>query len=228
MGIAASEEIARKIAEEDRDVAVQAVRRGFATIAPSTRGFPPACLRDHSGRHGERDCRSHLMHALLGGRTAIGERVWDLERLIDWATARPDIDDSRVLMMGNSGGGVATLYASACDTRVTLAVPSCSFATYVSKGGKIHHCDCNMVPGILKWGGIHDVAGLIAPRPLLIVNGREDGLFPVEEVEEAVAGVRPIYDAAGATDLFRHEWGPAGHRFYGDIMWPFVMEHATD
>jgi len=224
VGIAHSAEMTKKIEDGDRDVAVQAVKRGFAAIAPATRGFPPACIPDIANRHGGLNCRSHLLHSLLAGRTVIGERVWDLTCLIDWALDRPDIDRSAVLMMGNSGGGVATLYAAACDERVTVAVSSCAFCTFVGGNGAVHHCDCNAVPGVLKFGEFHDVAGLIAPRHLLAVHGRTDPLFPGKEIERAVRGVRAIYDAAGAAPSFCHVYGPEGHRFYSDLMWPFVMD----
>ena len=69
-GVGESPEMQRRIQEEDRDVAVQAVRYGFAAIAPSTRGFPPACIPDITGRHDGRNCRSQLIHALLAGSVA--------------------------------------------------------------------------------------------------------------------------------------------------------------
>jgi dienelactone hydrolase len=222
-GVAHSEEHRRKRIEgAQADVAVQAAGRGFAAIAPNTRGFGPAGVPDLNGRHGNHDCHSQFIHCLLAGRTAIAERVWDTQRLLDWGLTLPEVDSSRVLMMGNSGGGVCTTYTAACDERVTVAVPSCSFAPYVSRGGRVHHCDCNAIPGILRFGDFHDVAGLIAPRHLLIVNGRKDELFDFEEVERAVAGVRAIYSAAGCPDHFEHRWGPEGHRFYRDLMWPFI------
>lgn len=56
---------------------------------------------------------------MLAGRTAIGERVWDVMRLIDWAEGRDDVDTATVPVMGNSGGGVITLYAASARTRVT-------------------------------------------------------------------------------------------------------------
>ncbi|MFW5870424.1 MAG: alpha/beta hydrolase family protein [Candidatus Sumerlaeota bacterium] len=223
-GVAASVEMQRKIEEEDRDVAVQAVRRGFAAIAPATRGFSPVSIPDISSRHGKSQCRSHFMHSLLAGRTAVGERVWDLQRLLDWAIEQPDSDTSSVLMMGNSGGGVTALYAAACDERITTAVASCSFCTFVGENGVLHHCDCNAVPGILRFGEFHDVAGLIAHRRLLLVHGRTDALFPLEEVERAVDGVRKIFHAADAAPALAHEYGAGGHRFYSDLMWPFVMQ----
>ncbi|MBU7004322.1 MAG: acetylxylan esterase, partial [Theionarchaea archaeon] len=199
-GIVEEGELAERNRREDREVAVQAVRRGFVAIAPNTRGFKPADIPDLTGRHGNRNCRSQLIHCLLAGRTPVGERVWDMMRIIDWATSQPFVDPEKILMMGNSGGGVVTIYSSAIDTRISVAVPSCSFCTYVGLNGIVHHCDCNAIPGILSFGGIHDVAGLIAPRHLCIVNGGEDKLFPNDEVDRAVRGLKEIYAVAGVPD----------------------------
>jgi hypothetical protein len=212
----------RRTLSGDRDVAVQAVKRGFVAVAPATRGLATDGVPDVFRRHGERDCRSHVMHCLLAGRTAMGERVWDMQRIMDWALARPDVSAEHVLMMGNSGGGMVTLYASACDVRVTIAVPSCSFDVLVSREGRIYHCDCNIVPGILEFGDLYDVAGLIAPRHLLTVNGREDALHSVADITRAADRVRAIYNAAGCPDHFENRFGDQGHRFYKDIMWPFI------
>ena len=99
----ATETKRRKIEAEDRDVAVQAARRGMLAIAPTTRGFFPAAIPDDRRRHGGQHCRSYAMHALLAGRTATGDRVWDMMRLLDWAVARPDTDGSRIVAMGQLG-----------------------------------------------------------------------------------------------------------------------------
>ena len=213
---------------QQRNIAVQAVERGFLAIAPATRGLAVDGVPDVHGRHGKRDCRSQLMHCLLAGRTAIGERVWDLSRLLDWAVTRRDFNKKHILMMGNSGGGMATLYTAACDERITVAVPSCSFTTIASPDGRIYHCDCNIVPGILEWGDLYDVAGLIAPRWLLAVNGRKDTLHEAPSIERAASRARAIYKAAGHSDRFDHRWGPEGHRFYSDLMWPFVMQSMKE
>ncbi|MFP3904572.1 MAG: alpha/beta hydrolase family protein [Armatimonadota bacterium] len=212
-----------RIRQLDADVAVQAVRRGFVSIAVNTRGFESNCIPDLNERHDGRDCHSQFIHALLAGRTAIGERVWDLQRIVDWAIQLPDVREDRIIMTGNSGGGMATSYAAACDTRVAVAVPSCSFAPYVGQNGLAHHCDCNAVPGIYTFGEFSDVVGLIAPRHLLVVHGSEDPLFSAEEVDRAVAQVRDIYEAAGVPERFEHRRGPEGHRFYADLMWPWIQ-----
>ena len=223
-GVYRDEAHRRKALSGQRNVAVQAVERGFVAIAPATRGLAVDGVPDIFERHGERDCRSQLMHCLLAGRTAIGEPVWDLRRLLDWAVTLPEIDTKHVLMMGNSGGGMATLYTAACDERISVAVPSCSFTTIAGPDGRIYHCDCNMVPGILEWGDLYDVAGLIAPRWLLAVNGRKDKLHESASIEQAAARARAIYRSAGHSNRFDHRWGSEGHRFYSDLMWPFVMQ----
>jgi len=212
----------RKSLAEDRDVAVQAAKRGYLAIAPAVRGLATDGVPDRYERHGGRDCRSHAMHCLLAGRTAMGERVWDMQRLLDWALALPEVDAKHLLMMGNSGGGMVTLYAAACDTRIAVAVPSCSFSTLTSPTGYIYHCDCNLVPGLLEFGNLPDVAGLIAPRYLLAVNGRQDTLHSAQDIERAAAGVHRIYQAAGVPTHFEHRWGEEGHRFYSALMWPFI------
>jgi dienelactone hydrolase len=223
-GVYSDEAHRKKSLAEDRDVAVQAAKLGFVAIAPAVRGLSVDGVPDLNARHGNRACRSQVMHCLVVGRTATGERVWDMQRLLDWATTLPEVDASHILMMGNSGGGMVTLFAAACDERITVAVPSCSFAPTVREDGYLFHCDCNMVPGILELGGLPGVAGLIAPRHLLAVNGKKDPLFTENAIEEGAATVRAIYTAAGCPERFAHRWGTEGHRFYGDLMWPFVLK----
>ena len=218
----------QKSLAEDRDVAVQAVKLGFVAIAPAMRGLSTDGVPDLYDRHGKRECRSQAIHCLLAGRTATGERVWDMQRILDWATKRPDVDSRHVLMMGNSGGGMVTLFTAACDERIGIAVPSCSFAPTTSESGYIFHCDCNMVPGLIELGGLTGVAGLIAPRHLLAINGRTDSLFSEAEIERAVSETKTIFQASGHPKLFEHRWGDTGHRFYADLMWPFVADALKD
>jgi dienelactone hydrolase len=223
-GVYSDTEHEQKSLAEDRDVAVQAVKLGFVAIAPAIRGLSTSGVPDIHGRHGNRDCRSHVMHCLIAGRTATGERVWDMQRILDWAVTLPEVDPDRILMMGNSGGGMVTLFTAACDDRIKVAVPSCSFAPSVSEGGYLFHCDCNMVPALLDIGGLPGVAGLIAPRHLLAVNGRKDTLFSEEEIERGTAMTGEIFEGAGCPEHFEHRWGEEGHRFYSDLMWPFVLD----
>lgn len=214
-----------KIEARGGNIAEQAARRGFIAIAPATRGLASEVLvPDPKGRHGNRPCRAQLMHCLVAGRTPLGERVWDMQRLLDWACAHPRVDTKRILMTGNSGGGVLTAYTAALDTRVAVAIPSCSFTALTSAEGYLFHCDCCLVPGLRDWGDWREIGGLVAPRHLLLVHGRKDGLHHHRTVDAIAQEVQTIYRAAGAPDHMTLKWGAEGHRFYPELMWPFVTQ----
>ncbi|MCF7853856.1 MAG: alpha/beta hydrolase family protein [Candidatus Pacebacteria bacterium] len=227
VGIANNPEEEESIKSGDRDIAVQAVKEGYTVIAPTTRAFGETRTNQNRQEDTLHSCRTELMHCLLVGRTVIGERVWDISRLIDWALANLEIDPNRIAITGNSGGGTTSLHAAACDARIAVAVPSCYFCTYVGSIGTIYHCDCNYIPGILRLGEMYDVAGLIAPRPFEAIAGEKDEIFPIQRVRTAFEKLKAIYAAAGAPENCELYVGSEGHRYYKDGAWPFIRKHFT-
>jgi len=216
------EKHSRKVLEKQGDIGAQAARRGYVVIAPATRGLAEEVLvPDPKGRHGNRPCRAQLIHCLLAGRTPIGERVWDMQRLLDWAEKHPLIDPKRIAMTGNSGGGVLTAYTAAIDTRIRVAIPSCSFTSVMSAEGFIFHCDCCLVPKFRDWGDWKELGGLVAPRHLLIVHGVDDSLHHPPTVEKLAVSIGKIFQTAGVPNHSALKWGNSGHRFYPKKMWPF-------
>ena len=216
------EKHSRKVLENQGDIGAQAAQRGYVVIAPATRGLAEEVLvPDPKGRHGNRPCRAQLIHCLLAGRTPIGERVWDMQRLLDWAEKHPLIDPKRIAMTGNSGGGVLTAYTAAIDTRIRVAIPSCSFTSVMSAEGFIFHCDCCLVPKLRDWGDWKELGGLVAPRHLLIVHGVDDSLHHPPTVVKLASNIGKIFQAAGLPNHTKLGWGNSGHRFYPNLMWPF-------
>ena len=67
----------------ERNVAVQAVKEGYFAIAPTTRGFGATRTPEDLKKDAGSSCRTLLMQDLLVGRTPIGDRVWDVSKLID-------------------------------------------------------------------------------------------------------------------------------------------------
>lgn len=228
VGIATDPITQNQIDQKDQAVAVAAAEHGFLTIAPATRGIgvnPSAfTIPDIAKIHDGRDCRCHNWHVLAAGRTMMGERVWDLMRLFDWALTLPNVKSDTLLLTGNSGGGMATIHTAAADERVTMAVGCCAFTNYVSPQGVLRHCPCNLIPGMLDFGEYWDVASLIAPRKLLTVNGKADPAHPVAEVQHAADQLKSHFTAAGCADHYDHRFGDGGHRFFHDVMWPWIEQ----
>ena len=59
----------------------------------------------------------------------------------------------------------------------------------------------------------------IAPRPLVVINGSEDKIFPDHGVKEAFATIQKIYKAAGVPDNCINTTGNGGHRYYKKEAW---------
>jgi len=223
VGIAANEQERQLIEQGERDYAVQAVRQGYLTICPDFRGFGELVPAEDlaAGRGG---CLQVAMRSIHLGRCVLGQRVSDVMQLLDWALARRDVDRRRVVMTGNSGGGTMTLFAAAVDRRIAAAAPSCYFATFAGSILAMYHCPCNFVPGLQAVAEMADLAGLIAPRPLLVVAGTQDGIFPIDAVRNGFADAARIYADAGAAERIELYEGAGGHRYYAARTWAFFRE----
>ncbi len=117
-----------------------------------------------------------------------------------------------------------SLYAAALLPRIAFAMPSCYFCTARDSIMAMNHCEKNYIPGILKVAEMSDIAGLAAPKPLVIVAGRKDPMFPIAATRRAFQSLREIYSACGATERCHLVVGPEGHRFYSDLAWPLMMK----
>ncbi len=224
-GIVTSSEEEQFMLEGERDIAVQAVREGYLVIAPTTRGFGETRTEQGKAEDAQNSCRDLLVHDLLVGRTPTGDRVWDISRLIDWAFNTLPVDKQRVAITGNSTGGTISLFAAALDERIALSAPGSYFCTFAGSIGSIHHCECNYIPGLLTLGEMADIAGLIAPRPFMAINGKEDSIYPIDEVYKAFEHLKEIYKAAGAPEHVALYVGEGGHRYYKAGVWPFIRRY---
>ena len=205
----------------DRDFCIRAVKEGFAAIALEQRNFGE-CGGDEKGPR----CLDSALTALLMGRTTVGERVWDVMRLIDVIedSFADRVDVSCISCMGNSGGGTTTAYVAALEDRIKLAMPSCSMCTYKDSIGAISHCACNFVPHIAEYFDMGDLIALAFPKYYIQVSGIEDPIFPISGAEKVFLDGRCAYEEKGMADRCVLVKGNGGHRFYADDSWPFVHE----
>lgn len=201
----------------DRDFCVRAIKEGFAAIAMEQRNFGE-CGGSEKGPR----CFESSMTALLMGRTTLGERVWDISRLLDVIESdfADKVDTAKMCCMGNSGGGTATAYVAALDGRLALAMPSCAMCTFKDSIGAMEHCSCNYVPHVAEYFDMGDLMAMAHPAYFVQVSGKEDPIFPLFGAEEVFEKGRLAYGAdADRCVLVK---GNGGHRFYADDAWPVV------
>jgi dienelactone hydrolase len=204
-----------KIRSHNYDYAHEFARRGFVVLAPDARGF------GERAPNGE-TCTGLTMAALLLGKTLVGMRVWDAMRAIDYLRSRPEVDPDRIACVGLSWGGTHTIYTTALDPRIRVAVVSGYFSSFRDMLIDRSCCPCQYVPNILTVADLADVVGLIAPRPLLIENGVEDPLYTTSVVEAEYAKLQRLYSVAGAADRVTLDLFPGAHRWNGARAYDWV------
>jgi dienelactone hydrolase len=197
----------------DQHYAIELSRRGYVTIV-----FDALCFnerQDATGKLKNGDYeRYEAMYRLTEGKSLQGKYVWDARRALDYLETRPEVDTSRLGMIGHSLGGQETLFTTAIDTRIGVAISSCGFGSLRTlKRDRINHNYALFVPGLADNGDYGAVLALVAPRPFLVVARTDDPIFPKDGIEETLAAARRVYVAKGATDRLTTFFEPGTHAF---------------
>lgn len=196
---------------------VRFARRGYAVIAPDWRGFGERIDRDEFVRRPSRDgCNVAYMANGYFGFQYLNLHVWDAKRALDYLQSRPEVDGSRLGMIGCSFGGTMTTYTSALDDRIKACVIVCYLSTIQGAFDQLgNFCGAQYMPALAKYGDIPDVASLIAPRPLLAEIGEYDRCFLVADAMKAYRRVKACYKAAGVPERCELDRFPGEHEFSG-------------
>jgi acetyl esterase/lipase len=197
---------------------LEMVRAGYVVLTLDFFPFGARQETEHNAREGfEYACNSTLIRTLLWGYNLLALNLFDVFRALDYLGTRPEVDPARIGVMGCSYGGTTSMYAAILDERVKAAVLSCSLGDYRGHGVELDElCGAQVVPGILQWAEMGDVAGLLAPRPLFAENARQDECFPWPYTEPTLARLRQVYRVAGADDHLHIRIHDGDHRYYGD------------
>lgn len=212
------------------DIALQAAARGFVAVC-----LEQTCFGERRERLLPRassgPCIDAANHALLLGRSLVGERASDVSSVVNWLTEGDPglaIDPKRIYVMGSSAGGTTALFAGALDERIAgiLAAGCIGFMrdTLLARGDPEGQ---NVVPGILRWFELDAVVALAAPRPFLTVSGDRDHIWPFAGAKDVVEAARPVYSAFDAVERVAAEQASGGHRFYPEIAWPAFARLLT-
>ncbi|MCI0456626.1 MAG: prolyl oligopeptidase family serine peptidase [Gemmataceae bacterium] len=146
------------------------------------------------------------------GYTPAGIECWNAIRALDYLEKRPEVDPKRIGVTGRSGGGATSWWVAAADDRPACIIPVAGIVDLEAhvvegliprfrKGVISGHCDCMYFVNTYRWD-FALVAALCAPRPLLLGNSDEDGIFPVPGYRRMAEKVRKVYELYGAEDRF--------------------------
>ena len=107
------------------------------------------------------------------------------------------------------------MLTAALEPRIKAAVISGALNVMQERIEGHYSCGAQVIPGLLKYGDVPEIAALIAPRPCLWEVGAKDTLISPKWAEQTLARIRPAYVALGADKNLRVERFDGGHRWHG-------------
>jgi dienelactone hydrolase len=179
----------------------------------------PEDVRAHnqiSGEHLETLARA----IFLSGHTWAGIMFWDDVRTVDYLLTRPEVDPDRIGCVGLSVGAFRTDLLVALDPRIKAAVSVCWMTSFrdlypdfiLNTVGWM-----KILPGLHAQLDLPDIMALAVPRPLLMIDGKQDGLFPREGMEHAYSRIQQAYSKAGQPGRFKPHTYDTPHEFNLDM-----------
>jgi dienelactone hydrolase len=150
------------------------------------------------------------------GITWPGVMLWDDLRTVDYLAGRPEVDARRIGCVGLSVGGYRSFVLAALDPRIKASIDvgwMSSLGTHIRRHvmnsiGLTFH-----IVGLYRYLDLPDLAALIAPRSLLVINGSKDELFPPEGVRAAFEKIEQCFRKAGVPERQQCRLYDAPHEF---------------
>jgi dienelactone hydrolase len=179
-------------------------KRGYVVLCPDAAAFEERQDPDKKLSGGQYE-RFLFLKYVVEGKSLAWKNILDMRRAIDYLCSRDEVRSDRIGCFGHSMGSTFTWLVGPWEPRLKCLVGNCCLPTYAAiHRTKILHCFPNFIPGLMEDGkDTPDVAALIAPRPLLLNFGEEDGGSPIEEVREGATLIAQAYADLDATDNFQ-------------------------
>jgi dienelactone hydrolase len=221
-------EVAGRVGDPLQAFGPALARRGVAVLAPDAIGFEDRRARGPGVEPRDGDGPQHhneMAYRLVRGGLLATTVLRDAAAAVSVLAADPRVDAGVVGALGHSYGGNTTLFLAALDERVAFAGASGAACTYRRRMADRTGIElASIVPGILEVADIEDIAGLIAPRPLLLVSAADDSYSADADV--IAAAIAPRFPPGA----LRHARFDGGHaltpeRFALIVDW--VVERAA-
>ena len=224
---------------DGKSIATELARRGHVVITidmlywgerrmlldddPPSYSNPRRMTKDEIAAFNRRSQQAEQLVArslFAAGITWPGVMLWDDMRTVDYLAARPEVDPRRLCCVGLSVGGYRSFLLAALDQRIKVAV---DVGWMSSLGSHLRRHVINSIGltfqiiGLYRYLDLPDLAALIAPRSVLVINGSRDQLFPSEGVDAAFKKIDQCFRKAGMPDRQRCRLYDAPHQFNVDM-----------
>ncbi|MFX1504362.1 MAG: alpha/beta hydrolase family protein [Promethearchaeota archaeon] len=185
-------------------------KKGFLVYVMENRGMGDL---SYLGNH----LRIDAVARIIGG-TWYGEILTDALWLIENLHHHSYVDMNCIGTAGVSTGGAMSLIVTALNNNISAAYIQGYLGSFKKTFGiRANHCLCGHIPGILKICDMSDIASLIAPRPLMFVNGTADIFYYIDAKEE-FRKIIPSYKKLGSEEKLKLKIPEGiGHEFSTDI-----------
>jgi dienelactone hydrolase len=194
-------------------------KEGYVVLCPDAQCFEER--QDPTGKlKGGNYERFEFLKSVVAGKSMAWKNILDMRRAVDFLVSRPEVIGEKLGCYGHSMGSTHTWLVGPWEPRLKCLVGNCCLPTYKAiHDNHMLHCFPNFVPGIHQYGDTPDIAGLIAPRPLLLNFGEKDGGSPIDEVRRGVEVIADAYGAMHAEKNFSHYIEEGSGHVLSDEMW---------
>jgi pimeloyl-ACP methyl ester carboxylesterase len=212
--------------DPEQFLAIDLVRQGYVVVV-----FDALAFSSRQEPGGERFTFTRL---LMWGMTLNGKYCWDISKVVDFLYTMKIVDKNRIGIIGHSLGGQMAIWGAVFDPRIKVIISSCGFGRIAGNESilqhQINHNFAAYLPNFLDASlkmDMHEVIGLLHPRPLILANGGTDRIFPIEGVAEIHKFVEDLYAHYGNSDkilTLRHDGGHGIPKESKQQFWDFLVK----
>lgn len=220
-GIATDAARKADIEKANYDFGRQLARRGFAVAVPCLTPFGRR-LGERAAYRGEDPCAVTYVRMQLFGKVLMAENLHDCLWSLAHLEREEAVDGSRLGCVGLSLGGRMTMLTTALTERIRVAVPSGALNMLQERVQGRYSCGAQVIPGLLQFGDVPEIASLIAPRPCLWEVGRRDKLMVKEWIAPGLERMKRAWASYGAEDRLQVDSFDGEHRWNGVQAYPLL------
>lgn len=211
--------VANAIKNSHYDYGRQLVRRGYVVAVPCLTPFGRRL--DNRNGYGKQDpCAITFLRLQMLGKVLIAENLRDCLWALELLARHEKVDSKRLGCVGLSYGGRMTMLTAALEPRVRAAVVSGALNVMQERIAQRYSCGAQIIPGLLRFGDVPEIASLIAPRPCVWEVGARDRLIAPRQAQDALVRIRRAYKALGAEDALMVDRFEGGHEWSGRLAFP--------